>query len=165
MDELTIREATADDIPAIVDLLADDVLGATRESPDELTPYLTAFAAIDASPDQILAVAERGGRIVGTAQITFMAGLSHRGMIRAEIEAVRVHRDERGIGLGTRLIRWCIEEAGGRGCGMVQLTSNTSRNDAHRFYANLGFEQSHVGFKMHLPRPSCARSGDDPDVQ
>lgn len=79
MDELTIREATTDDIQAIVVMLADDTLGATRESPDDLAPYLTAFAAIDANPDQILIAAERDRRIVGTAQIAFMAGLSHRG--------------------------------------------------------------------------------------
>lgn len=152
MDELTIREATTDDIRAIVDMLADDVLGATRESPDDLMPYLDAFAAIDANPDQLLIAAEQHGRIVGTAQITFMAGLSHRGMVRADIEAVRVHRDERGAGTGTQLIRWCIDEAQRRGCGMVQLTSNANRLDAHRFYTRLGFEQSHLGFKMTLPR-------------
>lgn len=165
MADLTFRPATRDDVPAIVALLADDILGATRESPDDLASYLTAFAAIDASPDQMLVVAEREGRVVGTAQITFMAGLSHRGTVRAEIEAVRIHSGERGAGLGARLIRWCIAAAGRRGCGMVQLTSNASRSDAHRFYANLGFEQSHLGFKMNLPRPLDALFGDDPDVQ
>ncbi|HEV2066829.1 MAG TPA: GNAT family N-acetyltransferase [Thermomicrobiales bacterium] len=151
MAEITIRPAARDDVPAIVDMLADDVLGAARESPDDLTPYYEAFAVIDTHPDQMLMVAERDGRIAGTAQLTFMAGLSHRGMTRAEIEAVRVHRTARGTGLGTLLIRWCIECARRHGCGVVQLTSNASRADAHRFYARLGFEQSHVGFKMRLP--------------
>ncbi len=150
--EPTIRTATQDDVQAIVAMLADDVLGATRESPHDLAPYLEAFAKIDASPDQLLLVAAREGRIVGTAQITFMAGLSHRGMTRADIEAVHVHGDERGTGLGTHLIRWCIAEARRRGCGMVQLTSNASRVDAHRFYTRLGFEQSHLGFKLKLTR-------------
>lgn len=165
MPDVTFRSATLDDVPEIVALLADDVLGATRESPDDLAPYLTAFATIVACPDQVLIVTERDGQVVGTAQITFMAGLSHRGMVRAEIEAVRVRSGERGAGLGARLIRWCIEEAGRRGCGMVQLTSNASRSDAHHFYANLGFEQSHLGFKMHLTRTPDAPFGEDPDVQ
>lgn len=153
------------DVRAIVALLADDILGATRESPDDLAPYFEAFVAIDASPDQMLVVAERDSQVVGTAQITFMAGLSHRGMVRAEIEAVRVHSGERGVGLGARLIRWCITEADRRGCGMVQLTSNASRKDAHRFYTNLGFEASHAGFKLPLSRTSDVRPRDDPDVQ
>lgn len=165
MADPAFRATTRDDVAAIVELLADDVLGATRESPDDLVPYHKAFAAIDASPDQLLVVAEREGRVVGTAQITFMAGLSHRGMVRAEIEAVRVASGERGAGLGARLIRWCIEEAGRRGCGMVQLTSNASRSDAHRFYANLGFEQSHLGFKLPLPRTSVGPLEEDRDVQ
>jgi len=151
MGEMTIRPATRDDVPAIVAMLVDDVLGATRELPDDLAPYYEAFTAIDTSEDQLLVVAERDGHVTGTAQMTFMAGLSHRGMTRAEIEAVRVHRTARGSGLGTLLVRWCIERAQRHGCGMVQLTSNASRVDAHRFYAKLGFEQSHVGFKMMLP--------------
>lgn len=150
--DLTIRRAIRDDVPAIIQLLADDSLGATRESSDDPEPYLAAFATIDANPGQMLIVAERSGRVIGTAQLTFMAGLSHRGTIRADIEAVRVHRSARGAGIGTRLIRWCIDEAGRRGCGMVQLTSNADRLDAQRFYVKLGFERSHVGFKMLLPR-------------
>lgn len=155
MDEMgavTFRRATRDDVPAIVALLADDMLGSIRESPEDLAPYLAAFEAIDANPHQLLVVAERAGRIVGTAELSFTVGLSHRGVRRATIEAVRVHRDERGAGLGARLIAWCLDEAQRRGSGMVQLTSSAGRVDAHRFWKRLGFEQSHLGFKLRLPR-------------
>ena len=104
MPEVVIRRATAAEIPAIVAMLADDTLGATRESPDDLAPYEVAFRTINADPNQFLAVAVRGEEVVGTLQLTFIAGLSHRGMTRALIEAVRVHRDLRGSGLGTRLV-------------------------------------------------------------
>ena len=150
MPDVVIRRARESDVPAIVAMLADDALGAARESLEDVSPYLAAFAEIDAHPDQLLLVAERDGRLVGTAQLGFMAGLSHRGMRRAEIEAVRIHADERGSGLGTLLIEWCIGEARRRGCGMVQLTSNASREDARRFYERLGFIPSHVGFKLRL---------------
>jgi len=150
MAEPTFRRATVEDIPAIVAMLADDPLGAARESPDDLTPYRAAFTAVDANPNQLLVVAERGGEVVGTAQLTFMAGLSHRGMWRAELEAVRVRTGQRGTGLGTRLVEWWIEQARGRGCGMVQLASNASRADAHRFYERLGFTASHTGFKLRI---------------
>ncbi|HYI24847.1 MAG TPA: GNAT family N-acetyltransferase, partial [Thermomicrobiales bacterium] len=108
MGEVTFRRATEADIPAIVAMLADDPLGATRESPDDLEPYRAAFAAIDANTNQVLIAAERDGEVVGTGQLTMMPGLSHRGMWRAEIEAVRVRSDQRGSGLGTALIEWCI---------------------------------------------------------
>jgi ribosomal protein S18 acetylase RimI-like enzyme len=150
MNGLTIRRATETDVQAIVDMLADDELGATRESPDDLAPYLRALAEVDANPNQLLVVAERNQRIVGTAQLTFMTGLSHKGMSRAEIEAVRIHADDRGSGLGRILIGWCIGEARARRCGMVQLTSSASRIAAHRFYERLGFSQSHLGFKLTL---------------
>lgn len=61
-----IRRATAADVAAIVAMLADDVLGAARESPDDLAPYLAAFAVIDADAQQRLMLAERGGRVVGS---------------------------------------------------------------------------------------------------
>lgn len=148
--DLVFRTAKAADVSAIVAMLTDDALGATRESPHDLGPYLAAFAAVDANPNQLLAVVENRGEVVGTAQVTFIAGLSHQGTWRADIEAVRVRSDRRGAGLGTRLIEWCIGQARERGCGMVQLTSNASRAGAHRFYERIGFTASHTGFKLRL---------------
>lgn len=150
MSDLHIRRATAADVPAVVAMLADDPLGAARETPDDPAPYAHAFARIDADPGQHLVVAERDGRVVGTLQLTVIPGLSRRGATRALIEAVRVHRDERGGGLGTQLIEWAVEEARRQGCAVVQLTSDATRTDAHRFYERLGFAASHVGFKRTL---------------
>ena len=151
VEKITFRRARAEDVPAIVALLADDPLGADRETPDDPAPYQAAFAAIDADPQQLLVVADRDGEVVGTAQLTYLPGLSRRGATRAQIEAVRVGAAARGAGLGSRLITWCVEQARQRGCAMVQLTSDVSRTDAHRFYEALGFTASHVGFKMRLP--------------
>jgi GNAT superfamily N-acetyltransferase len=145
-----IRRATEEDVPAIVALLAQDVLGATRESPDDLTPYRQAFQGIDADRNQFLAVAERDGEVVGTLQLTYLPGLSRMGGTRAQIEAVRVRATERGTGLGSRLITWAVDQARERGCILVQLTTDTTRTDAQRFYEQLGFTASHVGFKLTL---------------
>jgi GNAT superfamily N-acetyltransferase len=150
--DIVLRPAAAADIPAIVALLADDELGALRESPEDLAPYLAAFREIDADAHQLLAVAEAVGtaEVVGTLQLTFLPGLSHRGGLRAQIAAVRVRSAERGAGLGSRMIEWAVDVARERGAMQVQLTSNAAREDAHRFYARLGFEASHVGFKRKL---------------
>ncbi|MEU2618778.1 GNAT family N-acetyltransferase [Streptomyces sp. NPDC007157] len=150
MGDLDIRAAVADDIPAIVGMLADDPLGARRESPDDLTPYLSALERLSADPNQRLVVAVREGRVVGTLQLTIIPGLSRRGATRSIIEAVRIHADERGGGLGTRFIEWAIEESRRQGCQLVQLTSDASRTSAHRFYERLGFTGSHVGFKLEI---------------
>ncbi|MGV9250690.1 N-acetyltransferase family protein [Streptomyces sp. NPDC003697] len=150
MGDLDIRPAVADDVAAIVGLLADDPLGARRESPDDLAPYRAALARLDSDPNQHLMVAVREGRVVGTLQLSIIPGLSRRGSTRAIIEGVRVHADERGSGLGTLLIEWAIDASRHHGCRLVQLTSDVTRTGAHRFYERLGFTASHVGFKLQL---------------
>ncbi|MFD8534666.1 GNAT family N-acetyltransferase [Streptomyces rubrogriseus] len=150
MGDLEIRPTTAEDIPAVVAMLADDPLGARRESPDDLGPYLAAFERLRVDPNQHLVVAVRDDRVVGTLQLTIVPGLSRRGATRSIVEGVRIHRDERGSGLGTQLIEWAIDESRRQSCHLVQLTSDKTRADAHRFYERLGFEASHTGFKLQL---------------
>ncbi|MEU3225082.1 GNAT family N-acetyltransferase [Streptomyces sp. NPDC006976] len=150
MSDLDIRPATVDDLAEIVALLADDPLGALRESPDDLTPYRAALRRLADDPNQRMMVAVRADRIVGTLQLTVIPGLSRRGSTRSVIEGVRIHADERGSGLGTQLIQWAVDESRRQGCQLVQLTSDVSRTDAHRFYERLGFVASHVGFKLAL---------------
>ncbi|WP_425831660.1 GNAT family N-acetyltransferase [Streptomyces fractus] len=150
MGDLEIRPAAAEDIPEIVAMLADDPLGAKRESPEDLTPYLAAHARLTADANQHLVVAVRAGRVVGTLQLSIIPGLSRKGSTRSIIEAVRIHTDERGSGLGTQLIEWAVDESRRQDCQLVQLTSDVTRTDAHRFYERLGFVGSHMGFKLQL---------------
>ncbi|MFJ9409009.1 GNAT family N-acetyltransferase [Streptomyces sp. NPDC101393] len=150
MSDIEIRRATEADLPEIVAMLADDALGATRESPDDLTPYRAAYEMLAADPQQHLIVAVREGRTVGTLQLTVVPGLSRRGATRSIIESVRIHADERGSGLGTQLIEWAVATSRTLGCQLVQLTTDATRIDAHRFYERLGFEASHLGFKLQL---------------
>ncbi|MGC0415806.1 GNAT family N-acetyltransferase [Embleya sp. AB8] len=156
MNDIRIRPAGRDDIAAIVGLLVDDTLGSGRDSIEDLTPYLAAFDRVAADPNQELVVMTRPDRatgeakVIGTLQLTIIPGLSQRGTTRALVEAVRIDSAERGGGLGTELMRWTIDRARERGATMVQLTSNSTRESAHRFYRNLGFTDSHVGFKLAL---------------
>lgn len=152
MDNIAFRRARVADLPAILALLADDPLGREREDlgPPLNPAYEKAFEAIDADPSQLLAVATEDDRIVGTLQITFIPGLSRRGALRGQIEAVRIAADRRGAGLGHRVFDWAISECRARGCSMVQLTTDRSRSDAHRFYDQLGFVASHLGYKKPL---------------
>jgi ribosomal protein S18 acetylase RimI-like enzyme len=148
--DITVREALADDIPAIVILLADDPLGATREDAGDLAAYRRAFDAVAAQSGNSILVAEQAGRVIGCLQLTIIPGLSRRGVTRALIEGVRVAADSRGLRIGERLILHAIRLAREAGCGLAQLTSDNSRADAHRFYERLGFVASHVGFKLAL---------------
>ncbi len=151
-DNCIFRPAAQDDLITIIQLLADDPLGAQREKPESPLPqsYLDAFTAIKADPNNELIVAAVGGRVVGTMQLTFLPGLSHQGSWRCQIEGVRIHRDFRSRGVGRRMIEWGIQQARQRGCRFVQLTSDKSRTDAVRFYESLGFRASHEGMKLRL---------------
>ncbi|MBA1348847.1 GNAT family N-acetyltransferase [Rhizobium sp. WYCCWR 11146] len=147
------RLARQSDLSAIVRLLADDDLGGRREIVSDPVDarYLSAFAAIEADANQLLAVAnDATDRVVGCLQLSFVPGLSRTGMWRGQIESVRVASDLRGSGLGAQFIEWAIAQCAERGCGLVQLTSDKTRGDAIRFYEKLGFVASHEGLKRNL---------------
>ncbi|QRM55054.1 GNAT family N-acetyltransferase [Sinorhizobium sp. BG8] len=148
----TIRTATRADLRALIAIFAADALGGHGDTTEERAydDYVRAFDRIEASPNDTLFVAEIGGEIVGTFQTTVLSSLPGRGSSSLLLEAVQTRQDRRGRGIGEAMIRFAIEEARRQGLGKIQLTSNAVRKDAHRFYARLGFEPSHIGFKLRL---------------
>ena len=155
MPTLTFRDATPADIATMIELShAGDARGTDtppldRESLSD-PRYRAAFDDIAADANHRLIVAVADGEVVGTLQISIIPGLPRFGMKRALLENVHIRADQRGNGLGSAMVLWAVEEARAAGCGLVQLTSNKSRLDAHRFYRKLGFEASHEGFKLFL---------------
>jgi ribosomal protein S18 acetylase RimI-like enzyme len=149
---MQFRRARLADLPAIVALIADDQLGQTREDAREplAERYRQAFAAIDASPEQLLLVGEQDGTVISCLQLSFIPGLSHRGATRAQIEAVRVAKSARGRGVGAAMLTHAIGLTRSRGCRLVQLTTSKERTAAQRFYRRFGFIASHEGMKLLL---------------
>lgn len=147
---LSWRPATAADVPAIIALLADDQLGATREVATDPAPYLAAFAAMQAEGNSHLFVGTTGDTIIATYQLTFISGLSLQASRRAQVESVRVAADRRGQGIGALLMADAEARARAAGCPLIQLTSNRQRDRAHAFYERLGYAPSHLGFKKRL---------------
>ena len=152
MTAVKFRRAQAADLPAIIALLADDGLGRQREdTTSPLNPkYRDAFQVIDADPNQLQMVATLGEEVIGTLQLTFIAGLSRKGAWRCQIEGVRIAARHRGSGFGRQMFEWAIAQCRARGCNVIQLTSEKKRADAHRFYERLGFTGSHIGYKLTL---------------
>lgn len=150
--DATFRRAMRDDLPIIVALIADDQIGQTRE--DLSSPlnaaYVDAFAAIERDENQLLAVAELDGAVIGCLQLTFIPGISRQGMWRGNIESVRVAKHLRGRGIGRAFFEWAIAQCRMRGCGLVQLTTDKRRGEAAFFYKSLGFVPSHEGMKLSL---------------
>jgi len=150
---LRMRRARADDLDAIVRMLADDPLGSRRECYATPLPpsYLRAFEAIDGDPNQYLAVCCDTEHVIGVLQLTFLPYLTYQGGWRALIEGVRTAADMRSAGIGRFMFEWAITQARAHGCHVVQLTTDKARPDAQRFYLALGFEATHEGMKLHLP--------------
>jgi GNAT superfamily N-acetyltransferase len=151
LPSVIFRTATRSDLAAIIALLTDEeaVLDPSTIEVDEA--YAKAFEAIDADGRNEMMVLDEGdGTVLGCLQLTYIPGLGRHGEERALIEAVRIRADRRGAGLGRELLVRAIDRARGRGCALVQLTSNKRRVEAHRFYGSLGFVRSHDGFKLPL---------------
>jgi GNAT superfamily N-acetyltransferase len=146
-----LRQAVRADLPAIRDLLLADEHVSNRDVYSDMAPYEQAFEAIDADAANLLLVAvAEDGAVVGTFQITYIPGLAKGAALRSQIEAVRIDPAHRGLGLGTSMMNWAIDQAQDHGCAIVQLTSDNQRQGAHRFYTRLGFIDSHAGFKLEL---------------
>ena len=152
MSALTFRQATAADLPHIVEMLANDPLGATRERFEDPLPraYRDAFDAIDLDPANELVVAEKDAAVVGVLQLTIIPYLTYQGGRRALIEGVRVAAGSRGHGVGKALVEWAVNGAREHGCHLVQLTTDKTRAAAKPFYEKLGFKATHEGMKLHL---------------
>ena len=144
-----IREATDADLQGIAQLLADDGLGRGRES-DDITIYRAAHRRMQTQSGNVYLVAEIGGDLAGCLQYTVIHGLSRAGASRAQIEGVRVSAAHRGQRIGESLMTAAIDRARADGCALVQLTTDKTRTDAHRFYERLGFVASHEGMKLAL---------------
>lgn len=150
---MLFRTAKSTDLPALIAMIADDELGKKREDYRLPLPesYLKAFEIIEADPHQELIVLESSeGQIMGTLQISYLQYLTYQGGMRAQIEAVRIHREHRQKGLGKKLFQWAIQRAQDRGAHLVQLTTDKQRPAALQFYLDLGFQASHEGLKLHF---------------
>jgi GNAT superfamily N-acetyltransferase len=145
------RTATRCDLPALIALLTDEETVLDPAAIEVDGAYATAFEAIDSDGcNEVVVLDEGDGTVLGCLQLTYIPGLGRHGAERALIEAVRIRADRRGAGLGRELLVRAIDRARGRGCALVQLTSNKRRAEAHRFYGSLGFARSHDGFKLPL---------------
>ena len=152
--EFLVRAAESSDLDALIELIAGDPISAARgdtAAPDDRDAYARGLAQIQQDPRNVQLVAERDGVLIGTLQLTVIPGLARRGADRLQVEAVRVRDDLRSQGIGRALMLWISDVAApALGATLIQLTSDASRRDAHRFYERLGYAASHVGYKLRV---------------
>ena len=152
MNNLKFHLATKEDLPKIIELLADDELGKKRENYQLPLPkeYIEAYKNISSDLNQELTVALLDKEVVGCFHLSFIQYLTYQGGIRAQIEAVRTKSTFRGKGIGNKMFLYAIDQAKNRGAHVLQLTTDKKRPDAKHFYEALGFVPSHEGMKLHF---------------
>ena len=150
---MKFRKATENDVSIIVEMITDDELGKKRENFQNPLPkeYIKAYEKINSDENQELIVVEnKNSEIIGTLQLSFIQYLTYQGGIRAQIEAVRIRKDKRGLGIGKTMFEWAINRAKERNAHLLQLTTDKKRPKAIKFYEDLGFKTTHEGMKIHF---------------
>jgi len=149
---LLFREATRADLPAIIALHEADTLGGHGDAwtPENQPAYEVAFEKLLSDPREAIWVAERDGHVVGSMIATTLIELTGRGKPHVLFRSIQVSAQHRSQGIGAAMMAFAETEAKRHGMVVAELTSSSKRKDAHRFYARLGYLQSHLGFKKKL---------------
>lgn len=142
---LTVREATADDLPAVLALYAqpglDDGQVLDLERAREIHARFAHY------PNYHLFVAcDADGRVLGSYALLVMHNLAHMGTPSAIAEDVVVDQDHRSRGIGQQMMAHALGRAREAGCYKLALSSNQKRTRAHAFYESLGFQRHGISF-------------------
>ncbi|TWC43002.1 N-acetylglutamate synthase-like GNAT family acetyltransferase [Pseudomonas sp. SJZ079] len=141
----SVRAACSGDAQALAGLLQQ--LGDDEPRAD---PTLLALRLSELPHSRVVLVAERDGRLLGTCTVNLIEHLAHNFARSAILEDLVVHADVRGLGIGQRLIASAVERARAWGCYKLALSSNLSREAAHRFYAQQGFKPHGISLALTL---------------
>jgi len=150
---IVIRLATDEDISRIIELYRQLIIVTTaaeqHKNPSD-DDYRRVLAAIKAQSGHELLVLEREGEVVGTMVFILVPNLSHHALPWALLENIIVDAAYRRLGLGKLLLEHAIRKAKDAGCFKITLSSDTRRQEAHRFYQSLGFEPTAIGFRRYF---------------
>jgi GNAT superfamily N-acetyltransferase len=130
-----VRPATPEDVPAIAALMTQ--LG-YPSTPNAMRARMERIAAL---PDYASFVAEAEGSVVGMAG-AMVAVAYHQDAPFARLLSLVVDEAHRGHGAGAALVRAVEDWARARGAVSIHLTTGRQREDAHRFYAGLGYQDT-----------------------
>lgn len=150
MKDLIVREATSEDIPAVLALYAAAGIGDEKQFTVEQA--VAHLAVLQQYPSFRVFVAVNGEIVVGTYELLIMDNLAKRGKRSGVIEAVAVDPEHQGKGAGRAMMRHALEQCRLAACYKLTLSSNVNREDAHRFYDSLGFQRHGYSFHVEVPQ-------------
>ncbi len=149
MTAVTIRAATAADLPAVLGLYRQPTIDDGEALPIAAAEAL--LARFRAYPDYTLYVAlDAAGAVVGSFALLIMDNLSHRGAPSGVVEAVVVDPAAQRRGIGTAMMRFAQDRCRAKGCYKVSLSASLKRGEAHAFYESLGLRRHGYSFVVDL---------------
>jgi GNAT superfamily N-acetyltransferase len=143
MPDVEIRPAKRNDLSAILAMMAD------LETDDQalnLSAAEAIFKRMQSYPNYTIYVAVAEGEIIGTFSLLIMDNLAHMGAPSGIVEDVVVHSSWRGQGIGKQMMQFAMQQCQKAGCYKMALSSNLIREQAHRFYDQLGFQRHGYSF-------------------
>jgi ribosomal protein S18 acetylase RimI-like enzyme len=140
---VNLRTATPGDAPEIARLLA--LLG----YPTEASSIATRWAKWRANGSSAIVAGAQSAGLVGVVTV-YTSIVLHRPKPIGRITALVVDESARGQGVGRALVSAAEAFAFREGCGMLEVTSNMRRTEAHAFYERLGFDRSSYRFVKTL---------------
>lgn len=150
MNDVTYRDATADDCAALSALMRETFVATFGHlyRPQDLAAFLAASYAPALQYAEIIdgeretRLAERAGALVGYAQIGPLGLPIDPGPARAlELYRLYIAADLKGAGVGPALMEWALGRMRARGASQAFLGVWSENHRAQRFYARYGFVQ------------------------
>ncbi len=145
-----IDEATIEDVPQLSDLL--QILFAQEADfiPDPVRQQRGLRLIIEQSEAGRIYCARLDNQVVGMVSLLFTISTAE-GNRAAWLEDMVVHPDQRGRGIGGKLLRHAIERAKELGCSRITLLTDKTNPSAMQFYQQAGFTPSAmVPLRLHL---------------
>lgn len=145
--KISIREATEDDLPAVLALYGQPGFGDEKLlDPAAAREILAQFGRYPNYRLFVATEASAPGKVIGSFAMLVMHNLAHMGTPSAIVEDVVVDEARRGLGIGRRMMDEAVALAQKSGCYKLALSSNQRRAGAHAFYESLGFERHGYSF-------------------
>jgi GNAT superfamily N-acetyltransferase len=151
----TIREAAIEDAPEMARLLT--LLG----HPTTEDEILARWPGFSSGGSGALVAEGTGAPLAGLATL-HVTPVLHRPRPVGRITSLVVDTALRGQGLGRRLVEAAESWLAAQGCGLVEVTSNLRRTDAHAFYERIGYERTSYRFQKTLGLQVSARASEPP---
>ncbi|RZA24295.1 MAG: GNAT family N-acetyltransferase [Proteobacteria bacterium] len=141
---ISYRVAVRNDAEVVAQLLTE--LGHAN-SLQEISERWVSWSAVQ--ENKVWLASTPAGEVVGLAIVGISPSL-YRPYPVARLWALVVRENYRSRGYGRAFLSFIEAGAREKGCGLLELTSNVVRVEAHRFYESYGYSRSSFRFSKGL---------------